>query len=94
METDYDDLLQIQLEVLEYLGENPNAADTAEGIRQWWLFQRITKLSHEKVKAALEQLKEANLIEALVLDNGDELFGLIRSREFDTAKMKVNHILN
>lgn len=93
MKSDYEALSEVQLEVMNYLEEHQNAADTAEGIRQWWLFQRMAKLSHELVKEALDELKEANLIETQVLDNGDELFRLIRSRNFKTSEMKVNALM-
>lgn len=93
MKVDDKELLEIQLEVLGYLEEHPNAADTAEGIRQWWLYQRMAKLSHVKVKEALDQLQNAELIDAQELDNGDKLFGLIRSRKFETSKLQVKSIL-
>ena len=80
MQTDYSTLSDIQSEVLGYLAEHPNAADTAEGIRQWWLFQRMAKYSQDKVQKALDQLKDAHLIEVRMLGNGHAVFRLSKSR--------------
>jgi Fe2+ or Zn2+ uptake regulation protein len=76
MQEEYNGLSDIQSEVLAYLKEHPNAADTAEGIRQWWLLQRMAKHSQEKVQKALEQLKDAHLLETRLLDSGHEVFRL------------------
>lgn len=50
------------LRILRYLDENPNAADTAEGILQWWLLERTIIEEEEAVSQALDSLVESNLI--------------------------------
>jgi len=90
---EYNGLSDIQSEVLAYLKERPGAADTAEGIRQWWLLQRMAKYSQEKVQKALDQLKDAHLLESRVLDSGHEVFRLSRRRTAqptDPPGMKSN----
>ena len=79
MQDDYKILSDIQSEILSYLDDHPNAADTAEGIRQWWLFQRMAIYSQDKVFKALEQLKKTGLIEARMLSDGNEVFSLYQS---------------
>jgi len=74
MQYDYDALSEIQSEVLGYLQEHPNAADTAEGIRQWWLLKRLARYSQEKVQCALDELRTRHLIESYRLHNGHEVF--------------------
>ncbi len=74
MQTEYNILTDIQAEVLGYLEENPTATDTVEGIRQWWLMQRMAKYSAERVQTALKQLKDSSLIGTQQLDNGSEVF--------------------
>ncbi|MCW5665826.1 MAG: hypothetical protein KIT35_18505 [Piscinibacter sp.] len=39
-----------------YLAEHPNAADTVEGIRRWWLLGTLGEVPPELVEQALEQL--------------------------------------
>lgn len=50
------------LKILLYLEENPNAADTAEGILQWWLLDRAIVEAESDVGHALERLVKQNLI--------------------------------
>ncbi|MDH5219246.1 MAG: hypothetical protein OEX19_16195 [Gammaproteobacteria bacterium] len=71
---DYDLLSDIQFQVLSYLEHRPDAADTAEGIRQWWVLHQIAQLSNERVQRALDQLVEQKLIESRVLDDGRNIF--------------------
>jgi hypothetical protein len=85
MQTNYNTLSDIQAEVLGYLEEHPDATDTAEGIRQWWLFQRMAKYSQDKVQKALDQLKDAHLIEVQMLDNGNEIFCMSQSINSKTS---------
>lgn len=53
------------LKILRYLDENPNAADTAEGILQWWILDRTIIEQEEIVIHALDKLVESNLIVAI-----------------------------
>lgn len=71
---DYDLLSDIQFQVLSYLEHCPDAADTVEGIRQWWVLHQIAKLSKDRVQRALDQLVDQNLIESRVLDDGRHVF--------------------
>jgi hypothetical protein len=65
---------EIQTEVLAYLDEHPNAADTVDAIKQWWLLQRLARYSNEKVQQALEQLVHTHLVERKVLGDGREVY--------------------
>jgi hypothetical protein len=49
-------------QVLQYLSEHPDAADSLDGIRQWWLRRGGEGGSAADVKAALDRLVEQNLI--------------------------------
>lgn len=51
--------------ILDYLGQNPRAMDTAEGISQWWVNSRI-----ENVDKALSLLIQGKLIQAVSMEAG------------------------
>jgi len=70
---------EIQAEVLGYLDEQPNAADSIEGIRQWWLMQRMAKYSLRRVQQAVEELEAAHLIERRALADGRMVYAKARS---------------
>jgi hypothetical protein len=53
---------EIAKEILAYLVDHPDAQDTFEGIIQWWLPEQEIKFQIEKVKEALEELVDKQLI--------------------------------
>ena len=48
--------------ILQYLNEHPDAADTPDGIRQWWLQREGEGGSAADVEAVLDRLVEQKLI--------------------------------
>lgn len=79
MRNDYTALSDIQSDVLGYLEAHPNAMDTVDGIRQWWLTQqRMAMYTQDRVQNALYELRDANLLEMNVLDSGKEVFKLAK----------------
>jgi DNA-binding IscR family transcriptional regulator len=74
--------------ILEYLAENPDANDTAEGIAQWWLLEREIRDRRAEVESSLSELVAAGLLVAsrgagagtrfrLNPERTDEVLGLI-----------------
>src|SRR5262245_18012272 len=61
-EAEGDATWEIALKILRYLAENLQAADTVEGILQWWLPQRTIIEEQEAVERALDRLVELDLI--------------------------------
>jgi hypothetical protein len=71
-------LMEIQAEVLGYLDEHPEAADSVEAIQRWWLLQRIARYSRSLVQQALDGLVAAQRVERRVLGDGREVYARIR----------------
>ena len=74
MNRGHDVLGQVQMEILGYLDEHPNAVDSLEAIQQWWLLQRVARNSRSRIRQALDQLVDARLIERRVLSDGHEVY--------------------
>jgi len=72
--SEHDVLNEIAHEVLAYLDVHPDAADTTEGIKKWWLMQRLAGYSHTRVQLALDRLEATRAIERRVLCNGREVY--------------------
>ena len=53
----------IALEIERHLAEKPDAADSAEGIRAWWLPAQMRAVPLEQVIEALERLQKAGVVE-------------------------------
>ena len=56
--------------ILRYFDEHPNAADTAEGIRKWWL----PPGAEAPVQAALDALVARGLVELVSAAGGDGIY--------------------
>ena len=53
----------VALEIGQHLAENRDAADSAEGIRAWWLSPGLRAVPLEHVIAALEKLERDGVVE-------------------------------
>ncbi|MGR8932251.1 MAG: hypothetical protein ACU836_16605 [Gammaproteobacteria bacterium] len=56
VKTSQADVRRIADEILNYLEDHPNAADTAEGIAKWWLSRQRFEESAALVQQALNYL--------------------------------------
>lgn len=57
-----DTTSEVALKILRYLDQNPNAADTVDGILEWWLPKQSIYEEEEVVKRALNEMVKRNLI--------------------------------
>jgi Fe2+ or Zn2+ uptake regulation protein len=61
--------------ILHYLQSNPNAADTLDGIMNWWLSEQgYEQVSAESVYQALERLIAERVVKKVSLINGAVLY--------------------
>ena len=60
--------------ILQYLQDNINAADSLEGVMNWWLSQSYKKCSATKVEQVLEQLINEGLVRKTYLVDGTVLY--------------------
>ena len=62
-------------EIERYLQRHPGAADTAEGIRAWWLPVDLSGIDLSVVVAALEQLEARGVVMRTELKGLQTTFG-------------------
>ena len=75
---------EIARAIERYLAKHPNAADSLEGIRQWWLMRQRYEESAQQVQQALDQLLRAGAINKRVLSDGRVLYtGTPRTSDHD-----------
>lgn len=56
------DKSQIKKEILAYFEENPEAKDSLEGIRDWWMLNRKIEIIGKVVEDALYDLVNEGLV--------------------------------
>lgn len=66
--------LDLRGEILLYLQNNPNAADSLEGIVNWWLPQIYHSIDAASVEQVLEQLIAEGRVKKLSLIDGTNLY--------------------
>ena len=72
-----DDSSESQLleqKIMNYFLAQPNAADTAEGICNWWLTGQGVHCSPASVKIALESLVVKSLVTKTINQAGDPIY--------------------
>ena len=62
----------LELAILRYCADHPNAADTLDGVRRWWLADP-TRTTGE-VEAALDALVAAGLLDIRRLPDGTAIY--------------------
>lgn len=67
-------IAQLRDEILKYLGAHPQAADTVEGIANWWLPRQRYEDEVQKVQQALDELVERGLVARTTLADGTILY--------------------
>ena len=73
-DTEESRIAQLRDEILKYLGTHPQAADTVEGIANWWLPRQRYEEDIQKVQQALDGLVERGLVAKTTLANGTILY--------------------
>ena len=61
---------EVEAAVLEYLHQHPQAADSLEGIVQWWLPRQRYQTALDRIGASLEQMVASGLLERHTLPDG------------------------
>ena len=66
-------------EILDYFQTHPNAADTVEGIANWWLPRQRYETTRARIQLALDRLVAEGLVEAKLLADGAMVYRSCRS---------------
>jgi hypothetical protein len=64
----------VREEILSYLRNHPNAADTLEGILNWWLPRQRYETEQQRIAQSLEYLVMQGLVSKKVLSDGTILY--------------------
>jgi hypothetical protein len=67
-------------EIERYLRAHPNASDTRQGVRDWWLADLASPLSADVIQIALDRLVDEGKLEARSIP-GDVVYGRVRPRD-------------
>lgn len=71
---DGSDMARLSDEILRYLRAHPRAADTVDGIVEWWLPRQRRDEAVDQVQRALDALVGRGLVEKIVLVDGTVLY--------------------
>lgn len=80
MEYDKSDLAELHDVIVDYLQNNPNAADSLEGIMNYWVPQAYRRIDAATIEQVLEQLIDEDKVQKVVLADGAILYRQGESR--------------
>ena len=78
---------EIASEILKYLAEHPNAADTLNGVVQWWLEERTIRIQLDQIKQALDELVAKGMVTEQRRGDSKIVYMVNRSRLEDIKKI-------
>ena len=61
-------------EIVEYLRNHPYAADTLDGILDWWLHRQRYVTAKEAIQKALDDLVQQKIIDYLDIGEGKRIY--------------------
>lgn len=67
-------------EIVEYLHVHPYAADTVDGIIQWWLSRQRYETAKAVIQRALEDLVDQGIVDYVDTGNNTRVFRLSANR--------------
>jgi hypothetical protein len=74
VQSDAETVARVRRAILDYLGDHANAADTREGIADWWLPVEQRAVDRTVVEQALEALVAEGQVEVAQLVDGTVLY--------------------
>ena len=81
------DNADIASEILKYLADHPNAADTLNGIVQWWLPERTIRFQVDQVRQALDELIAKGMVTKQRRSDSKIVYRANRSRLEDIKRL-------
>ncbi|MGH8051468.1 MAG: hypothetical protein ACREPB_12485 [Arenimonas sp.] len=79
--------ISLQASLRRYLEKHPEAADSPEGIRQWWLTEELRMTPIGILRAALKALVASGEMQFSILPDGTELY----ARSVPSAVVSFKH---
>lgn len=74
VEYEKSDLAELHDVIVDYLQNNPNAADSLEGIINYWLPQAYRKIDPARIEQTLEHLIDAGHVRKVVIAEGTVIY--------------------
>jgi len=71
---DSDEVASVANEIIEYLQGHPNAADSLDGIVNWWLTRQRIKSAKDTVKKALDYLISEGVIDQKTHEGNESVY--------------------
>jgi hypothetical protein len=78
---------KVALKILRYLNKNPHAADTVNGILEWWLLKQSIREEQRVVEHALRILEERHLILSATSADGRKHYYLNADRIAESRRL-------
>jgi hypothetical protein len=87
-----DETWTVALKILRYLAEHPNAADTADGVLEWWLLKQSIFDEERVVEKALAGLVEQKLI--FKVEAADRRYYHLNAGRIEESRTLIREALN
>jgi hypothetical protein len=78
MADDDERVKAIEDDIVQYLSQRPDAADTLRGIRQWWLSRTRADDSDADIQRALDDLVDRGAVTTIRLADGSVMYANAR----------------
>ena len=78
---------KVAVQILRYLNEHPEAADTASGILEWWLLKQSISEAEDVVRQALDMLVDRNLINFVTSADGRKHYNFNVDQTIEARKL-------